>query len=188
MKLQTLIIRNFRGLKGDHNIIDFSKSNIIFLIGQNNVGKSSFLRGYEFFINAKQTATESDFYNYDTDIPIEIEGVFLKEQTDDAEVELVGKGKQAEPDWVNKWVDGDSLVKIKKRWKVKDEVGEKFTFSPTQDEWVKDGFGGMPSLFQKYSPTPICISAMETETTLEEKVNKLIQDEMLKKFARRLSG
>jgi putative ATP-dependent endonuclease of the OLD family len=47
---------------------------------------------------------------------------------------------------------------------------------------VKDGFGGMPSLFQKYSPTPICISAMETETTLEEKVNKLIQDEMLKKL------
>ena len=42
MKLQKLIIKNFRGLKGDKNIIDFSDSNIIFLIGQNNVGKSSY--------------------------------------------------------------------------------------------------------------------------------------------------
>ncbi|MBN8856572.1 MAG: hypothetical protein BGO55_24020 [Sphingobacteriales bacterium 50-39] len=182
MKLQKLIIKNFRGLKGESNTIDFSKSNIIFLIGQNNVGKSSFLRGYEFFVSAKQTASESDFYDHNKEIPIEIEGVFLKEQTDDAEADFVGKGKQSEPDWVNKWVDESNLVKIKKIWRAPDEVGEKYTFSPAQNEWMKDGFGGMPSLFQKYSPTPICISAMETESTLEEKVNKLIQDEMLKKL------
>jgi putative ATP-dependent endonuclease of the OLD family len=182
MKLQTLTIRNFRGLKGDHNAIDFSKSNIIFLIGQNNVGKSSFLRGYEFFINAKQLAAETDFYNYNTEIPIEIEGTFLKEQIDEEDADLVGKGKTAEPDWVNKWVDESGLVKIKKIWKMKGEGFEKYSFSPTQGEWMRDGFGGMASLFTKYSPTPITISAMETETTLEEKVNKLIQDEMLKKL------
>jgi len=182
MKLQKLIIKNFRGLKGDKNVIDFSKSNIIFLIGQNNTGKSSFLRAYEFFVNARQIAAISDFYNYDLGIPIEIEGFFLKEEGDNEDAELAGKGKQAEPDWVNKWVDGDSIVKIKKRWAKKDDAGEKFTFSPEQNEWVKDGFGGLPTLFQKYSPTPICISAMETEASLEEKVNKLIQDEMLKKL------
>jgi len=182
MKLQKLIIKNFRGLKGSQNVIDFSKSSIIFLIGQNNVGKSSFLRGYEFFVNAKQTAVLSDFYNYDESIPIEIEGVFLKEQADDEDEELKGKGKQAEPDWVNKWVDENNLVKIRKIWKTKDEIGEKYTYSPVKQEWVKDGFGGLPSLFQKYSPTPICIGAMETEATLEEKVNKLIQDEILKKL------
>ena len=42
MKLIKLIISNFRGLKGS-NVIDFTNSNIIFLIGQNNIGKSSFL-------------------------------------------------------------------------------------------------------------------------------------------------
>lgn len=42
MKLQKLIIKNFRGLKGE-NVINFENSNIIFLIGQNNVGKSTFL-------------------------------------------------------------------------------------------------------------------------------------------------
>ena len=43
MKLQKLIISNFRGLKGNKNIINFADSNIIFLIGQNNVGKSTSL-------------------------------------------------------------------------------------------------------------------------------------------------
>lgn len=182
MKLQKLIIKNFRGLKGDHNVIDFSQSNIIFLIGQNNVGKSSILRAYEFFVGSAQKASASDFFNYDTNIPIEIEGVFLKEQDDDQDAELIGKGKQAEPDWVNKWVDADSLIRISKIWKNKDEAAEKYTYSPVENSWVINGFGGLPTLFQKYAPTPISISAMETEGSLEEKVNKLIQDEILKKL------
>jgi len=182
MKLQKLIIKNFRGLGGEHNIIDFSKSNIILLIGQNNVGKSSFLRAYEFFVSSRQAATLSDFFNYNVDVPIEIEGIFLKEPNDEEDLELTGKGKQAEPEWVNKWVNADSLVRIKKIWQKKDEGSEKYTYSPITDDWVKDGFGGMPSLFQKYSPTPVCISAMETEESLEEKVNKLIQDDILKKL------
>ncbi len=182
MKLQKLIIKNFRGLKGNQNEIDFSNSNIIFLIGENNVGKSSFLRAYEFFVNSSQKASETDFFNYDQSNHIEIEGVFLKEEDDDADEELQGSGKNIEPDWVNKWVDSNKLVRVKKIWVQKDKEGEKYTFSPLNKEWVKNGFGGLPTLFQKYSPTPISISAMETETTLEEKVNKLIQDEMLKKL------
>ena len=38
------------------------RSDIIFLIGQNNTGKSTFLRAYEFFTNSKQKATLDDFY------------------------------------------------------------------------------------------------------------------------------
>jgi putative ATP-dependent endonuclease of OLD family len=182
MKLQKLIVKNFRGLKGNENVIDFSQSNIIFLIGKNNVGKSSFLKGYEFFINPKQIACKQDFYNYQINIPIEIEGVFLKENDDDNDIDLIGKGKQAEPDWVNKWVDDNSLIRIKKVWNKENEIAEKSTFSPSENGWVINGFGGLPTLFQKYAPTPISISAMETEVSLEEKVNKLIQDEMLKRL------
>lgn len=61
MKLQRITIKNFRGLKGDSNTIDFSNSNIIFLIGQNNVGKSTYLRAYEFFVNPAQSAEKEDF-------------------------------------------------------------------------------------------------------------------------------
>ncbi len=114
MKLQQLVIKNFRGLKGNNNILDFSKSNIIFLIGQNNAGKSSFLRAYEFYVNSNQAATITDFNNHDENIPIEIEGVFLKEEDDDDKEDFVGSGKKAEPDWVNNWVDENNLIRIKK--------------------------------------------------------------------------
>ncbi|KOS04819.1 hypothetical protein AM493_01240 [Flavobacterium akiainvivens] len=183
MKLQKLIIKNFRGLKGNNNVIDFSTSNIIFLIGQNNVGKSSFLRAYEFFVISTQKASLSDFYNYNLETPIEIEGVFLKDDNDDEDVNLsmAVKGKGTDPDWIKKWVDDTNHIRVKKIW-TRTDAADKYTYSPETNEWVLNGFGGMPSLFQKYSPTPIIIGAMETESSLEEKVNKLIQDEILKKL------
>lgn len=181
MKLCKLIISNFRGLKGDQNIIDFSNSNIIFLIGQNNVGKSTYLRAYEFFVSPKQNAKIDDFYNYDTSNPIIIEGWFLKEENDDSQEDFIGKGKTAEPNWVNKWVGDNGFIKIRKIW---NSVGlfTKETYSPIENEWKKNGFGGFESLFTKYSPEPIAINAMEDQNTLEEKVNKLIQDRYLKKI------
>ncbi len=180
MKLQKLIISNFRGLKGNENIIDFSKSDIIFLIGQNNVGKSTYLRAYEFFVTPKQKATKEDFYNYDSSNKIEIEGVFLKEEGDDELDDFVGSGRTRDPDWVDKWVNPEGLVRIRKTWS---NIGDKFakeTFSPNDNQWVENGFGGMDSLFTKYSPEPIAINAMETEETLTEKVNKLMQDRYLR--------
>lgn len=179
MKLQKLIISNFRGLKGDDNVIDFSQSNIIFLIGQNNVGKSSFLQAYEFFVKASQNALQSDFYDYKTDIPIIIEGVFLKDKDDEGDAELMKNGKKTDPEWMNKWVDDDNLIRVRKIWN-QPGIFDKETYSPIENEWVKDGFGGMATLFQTYAPTAIFISAMETESSLEEKVNKLINDEVLK--------
>jgi putative ATP-dependent endonuclease of the OLD family len=184
MKLLRLKVQNFRGLKGDNNIIDFERSNIILLIGKNNVGKSSFLCAYDFFVSAKQNASLSDFYNHNVNNPIEIEAVFLKETADEQDEDLKGKAKskQTEPDWIDKWVDENNLIRIKKVWKQKDEGFTKYTFSSKQNLWVEGGFGGMDTLLQRYAPTPVLISAMETETSLEEKVNKLIQDEFLKKL------
>jgi predicted ATP-dependent endonuclease of OLD family len=179
MKLAKLKIKNFRGLKGENNVIDFTNSNIIFLIGQNNVGKSTYLRAYEFFTNAKQNAVTEDFYNHSADNPIIIEGWFIKEDDDDNNSELKGKSKDA--DWLSKWVGTDGLIKIKKEWKTIGTSFEKFTFSPTDNDWLQNGFGGMDTLFTKHAPTPIAISAMEDQASLEEKVNKLIQDDFIKK-------
>lgn len=89
MKLVRFIITDFRGLKGSENIIDFQKSNILFLIGQNNVGKSTYLRAYEFFINPKQKASREDFYNYDTSNPIVMEGWFIKDDDDSTDKEFI---------------------------------------------------------------------------------------------------
>jgi AAA15 family ATPase/GTPase len=51
MKIISFGVNNFRGISGglENNTIEFNNSNTIFLLGQNNVGKSSFLKAYEFF-------------------------------------------------------------------------------------------------------------------------------------------
>lgn len=180
MKLQKLIISNFRGLKGENNIIDFANSDIIFLIGQNNVGKSTYLHAYEFFVNPKQVASNEDFYNYDSSNSIVMEGHFLKENDDENDADLSKKGKDTEPDWVSKWVDDNSIVRIKKTWKQGGSCFEKETYSPNDNDWVPNGFGGFDTLFSKYAPEPIFINAMEDEKSLQDKVNKLLQDKYLK--------
>lgn len=180
MKLLKLTIKNFRGLKGDQNIINFEGSDIIFLIGQNNVGKSTFLRAYEFFVSPKKIAQKEDFCEYNPDIPIEIYGEFLKEQDDDGKTDFIGSGRNAEPDWVANWVDGGGHIHIRKIWRHENGDFEKETFSPGENRWVPNGFGGIHTLFTKYAPQPIFINAMEDEKSLEEKVNKLMQDNYLK--------
>lgn len=182
MKLHKLIISNFRGLKGEQNIIEFSNSNIIFLIGQNNAGKSTYLRAYEFFTNSSQKAVLEDFNNHNTEIPIIIEGWFLKEPEDDEDIDLQRKGKTLEPKWVDKWVNSDNIVRVRKKWSSVNSSFEKETFSPSDGGWVVNGFGGLDTLFSKYTPTAIAINAMESSVTLDEKVNKLIQDDFIKKM------
>lgn len=176
MKLLKLTIKNFRGLKGVNNIINFEGSDIIFLIGQNNIGKSTFLKAYEFFVNPSKKALLEDFCDYNQEIPIEIEGEFQKEEEDDEQRDF----NRQEPDWVNSWVDADGHIKIRKTWRHVNQVFEKSTFSPSMGEWVPNGFGGMATLFTKYAPQPIFINAMEDEASLEEKVNKLMQENYLK--------
>ena len=180
MKLERIIIRNFRALKGEGNVIWFNKSSIIFLIGQNNTGKSSFLHAYDFFVKSRQKVFIKDFHNYDTNIPVEIEGWFTKEDTDGVDPDLAGPKKDADPEWVDKWVDENSIVKVKKLWA---EVGGSFkkqTYSPSESKWIDNGFGGFDTIFQKYTPTPIFINAIETEASLEKSVNDLINTRFLK--------
>ena len=177
MKLIKLIISNFRGLKGS-NVIDFTNSNIIFLIGQNNIGKSSFLRAYEFFIDPKQIAKTDDFNNYDYSTPIVIEGIFELDEEDSDDPDLKEK---KEPNWIEKWVDENGFVKVRKTWSKPDRTFAKETYSPRDASWIENGFGGLHTKLTKYTPTPIAINAMEDQASLEEKVNKLIQDDFIKK-------
>lgn len=177
MKLTKLIIKNFRGLKGENNVISFDDSNIIFLIGQNNVGKSSFLHAYCFFTNSKQKAQKEDFYNYDTEIPIEIIGEFEKEEADSENTDF-----SKDPDWMSKWVTSNNKIIIKKVWNSIEGAFKKYTFNPATNEFVVNGFGGLDTLFTKYAPTPIFINAIETEESLEKKVNEIIDKEYLKRI------
>ncbi|MFA0526031.1 AAA family ATPase, partial [Vibrio sp. 10N.222.52.C3] len=48
MKIKSLKVMSFRNINGKNNILDFNDSDIIFIFGQNNVGKSTFLHAYEY--------------------------------------------------------------------------------------------------------------------------------------------
>lgn len=181
MKLQKIKVCNFRGLRGEENIIDFSNSDIIFLLGQNNVGKSSFLRAYEFFIEPKQKASITDFYDHKVSNCIEIEAHFLIEVGDDSNTELTkGESGTSEPDWLkNNWADENNIVKVKKVWCAEGDF-KKYTWNPKNNNWDENGLGGLHQHLTKFAPTPIAINAMETEDSLEEKVNKIINEDFLK--------
>ena len=182
MKLQKLTIKDFRWLKWDKNVINFSTSDIIFLLGQNDVGKSSFLRAYEFFIEPKQKASLTDFYDYKISNNIEIEAEFLIEKEDEENKDLqpeLKKWESLEPNWLKNRANSDNIVKIKKVWD-KEDVFKKYTWSPSDNGRKENGFGWLHQNLSKFAPTPISINAMETEDSLEEKVNKLINDDFLK--------
>ncbi|PIP96611.1 MAG: hypothetical protein COW00_02895 [Bdellovibrio sp. CG12_big_fil_rev_8_21_14_0_65_39_13] len=177
MKLVELRIKNFRGLGGDENKIRFDDSNIIFLIGQNNVGKSSILYAYEYFVSAKKKALVSDFFKHDQSNKIIIEGDFLKEESDEEDSVF-----KKEKDWVNKWVqDGSGYITIKKEWDSADKEGTKYT-KDKSGEWVKNGFGGLETIFTKHAPSVVFIKAIETVESLEKSVNDIIDKEHIKKL------
>lgn len=179
MKLKKLIINNFKGLKGESNIIDFEKSDIIFLIGKNNTGKSTILKAYNFFVTSKQKATLSHFTDQDTCIPIEITAEFLVEEDDQGDMAL----KKNEPDWIKNWVDPiNGTIIIRKIWNEVDKEGNKQTYNPKEAAFVDGGFGGFDTLLTKYAPTAIPINAVSTPEELEKSINDIILTNHLKKL------
>lgn len=177
MKLVELRITNFRGLGGDKNSIKFSDSNIIFLIGQNNVGKSSFLDAYEYFVNPKQKAELTDFFKYSEANTICFEGDFEIEESDKTDKEL-----SKEPDWTSKWVQkSNGLITIKKECSKSGSEFQKST-KDVDGNWVLNGFGGFDTIFKKYAPEPIKINAIETIESLEKKINDIMEKEFIKKL------
>lgn len=173
MKLIKLKINNFRGLKGENNIIEFDGNDLIFLIGKNNIGKSTFLKSYQYISNSKQLAQIDDFYNRDESIPIEIEGFFKLEGLVDEET-LDSNG------WIEKWVDSEKILRVKKEWTQAGEKFKKYTYNPSSEEYELNGFGGMDTLFTSSIPQPIEIGAIETIESLEKQINDILKKENLK--------
>ena len=83
MKIISFGVNNFRGIAGGlkNNTIEFNNSNTIFLLGQNNVGKSSFLKAYDFFYKNSAPSVE-DIYRMNPDNIIEFELVLQLDDFD----------------------------------------------------------------------------------------------------------
>ena len=173
MKLLDISVKNFRSIKGDGITLSLKDSDIIFIFGQNNAGKSSLLSAYEYMVSPKKKAVLNDFLGFDASIPIEIKVTFIKEEGDNELFESKG---------FNKWVDGEGKLKFRKTFVSVGEEGKKETFDPCDDinDFVVNGFGGLEQHLTKHSPTPVRIPAFPTPADLTKFIKETVQKSVLK--------
>jgi predicted ATP-dependent endonuclease of OLD family len=179
MKIISFGVNNFRGLAGGlgYNTIEFNSSNTIFLLGQNNVGKSSFLKAYEFFYK-NSTPSLEDIYRMDPKNTIEFELVLQLDEFDFQKDSIANK-----KDGLKKWLNSDNLLKIRRVLKPKAgakisfEKTENYTWDYEQNIWVAKNYGGigLDTVFQAALPTPIFIKAMPTEAEGEAIINEILK-------------
>ncbi len=169
MRLISLTVENFRGIKGEVSVL-LKDSNIVFLIGPNNSGKSSFLEAYSAFVTSKRKAELKDFHGNRVAEPIILTGVFEEEESD--------KNAFSKKS-LDKWVDADGTLKLRKVWK-EEGYGEKETYCPKQQKFVPNGFGGFDSHLQRHAPTAIYIPAMPKQSELDGWLTGLLKNVTLK--------
>lgn len=187
MKIISFGINNFRGISGgiENNTIEFKNSNTIFLLGQNNVGKSSLLKAYEFFYK-NTTPSEDDIYRTDANNTIEFE-LLLK--LDDFDFRK--DGIKYKEEGIKKWLNEENLLRVRKE--IKPVEGKKTSFEKpvnltwdfNNEKWEDTNYGGigLDTVFQSVLPKPIFIKAMPTESEVDIIINQILKqkaDENLK--------
>jgi len=171
MKLLEITVKNFRSINGDNVTLSLEGSDIIFVFGQNNAGKSSLLSAYEYLVTPKQKAVLSDFVGFDEKKSIQILATFIKDDGDD---EIFAKKG------FDKWFDAENKIRFRKTWEKADEEGQKETFDPNTNDYVLNGFGGLEQHFTKQAPTPVRIPALPTQADLTKFIKETIQKSVLK--------
>lgn len=181
MKLVNLAVNNFRAITGglQSNQINFSGSNTIFIFGQNNVGKSTFLKAYDFLYNDK-SATIDDFHRKDGTQPIEFE---VQLEVDEIDLKYIEEKQEKKLQTFKSYLTNDAIISIRKVFSAKKENNgfkvegaSNFTKNPKNGQWEESAFGsiGLSTVFQALMPTPILIKAMPTEEEVEKVVNEIL--------------
>jgi len=184
MRLLSVGVNNYKGIQGDikNNTIQFDTSSAIFIFGQNNVGKSTFLHAYEAFYD--DNVNPEDFtYGSKNDIIIEL-ALKIIEKEDRERIDL-GTGNKFD-NLKNKYLKND-ILKLRKTWKYSE--GGKTSFNETyniQDKkWEDTGYGGvgLHPAFQALIMRPLFIQAMPTEPQVERIVNEVLREAATKKLS-----
>jgi putative ATP-dependent endonuclease of OLD family len=181
MRLIKFGVNNFRAICGglENNQINFDGSNTIFIFGQNNVGKSTFLAAYDFIFNDKKPAID-DFHRKGESQPIEFE---LELGVDDFDLAYIQEKQPKKIDSFKSYLNGSTSIRIKRTisltissGKPKVENAKDLTWNPTKSVWDESAFGsiGLIQVFQALMPTPILIKAMPTELEIEGVVNEIL--------------
>lgn len=169
-------VAGFRSIASSGVYLSFLDGDAIFVFGRNNAGKTSILKAYEFFWNAKSKPQRSDFYNFmlGDALDIEIELIFSVEDGEDRQKLVDGN--------LEKWISPDGFVRIKKVWSEVGGQGVKYTYEPRTDAFVKGGFGGFDTLVSHYAPTPVYIPPVATEDDLKKIVGDILKKHIAQKL------
>ncbi|EGR1582534.1 AAA family ATPase [Vibrio parahaemolyticus] len=181
MKLTSLLIKNFKGIKGEIEIII---DNIVVLIGPNNACKSTVLDAYQAYCSMGSPLSIDFFHNKDQKIPIEITGVFVDLTHED--VEALGQEWLLEDD-----PEYGRCAKFQVRWDTPDEKGAKYSFSNVTHAFKRGGAGGWDTLLQSRLPHPIRINPNDGYEALEKIVKELASksaEKLLKDDKGKLAG
>ncbi|WP_410502832.1 AAA family ATPase [Exiguobacterium acetylicum] len=172
MKLIKLLVTNFRGIGGDIDNpgiqVDFDNIDLVYLIGQNNTGKSTVLHAYEYFYTSSIKSKVNDFHNNDNSNPIIIEGWIQAETDEDRQhVAMVNS------------MDENGVGKFKKQWDNVDESYKKYTLNPTNGQWGLGGAGGFDTILQNACPEPIWLRGLDDVDIILANVQKLIKEKVI---------
>ena len=189
MRLIKFAVNNFRAITGglENNQINFDGSNTIFIFGQNNVGKSTFLAAYDFMFSNKPALID-DFYKREAGRQMEFE---LELGVDDIDLQYIQEKAPTKFEAFKRYLNINSTIKIKRtftftleRDKPKIEKAKDQTWNLLTEEWDDSAFGsvGLIQVFQALMPTPIVIKAMPTEEEVEIVVNKILASKATSKL------
>ncbi len=177
MKLVQFSVNNYRCVQGglEQNTVKFGDSNTIFIFGQNNVGKSSFLKAYKTYFDFVVNDDDFSFVEGEEQRQnIEMELWLLIDGSNDKE--LINEKSNGKYDSFSKYLE-DSILKVKRIWSdVK--TSKNFTWDPTTNDWVEKSYGGigLDSVFQSMLPKPLLIQAMPTESQVKSVVNEVLKE------------
>lgn len=112
MRIVYFAVNNFRGLTGglENNKIYFESSNTLFIFGQNNSGKSTFLQAYEFFYRDASPKAQ-DFFKQKIDKPIEFE---LEVGLEDLDFERIESNAPKQKDSYKQYLSESARIRLKK--------------------------------------------------------------------------
>lgn len=172
MKLVKLLISNFRSIGGDKEtpgvVIDLEDINIVFLVGQNNVGKSNVLAAYEYFVTSNIESKLSDFHKKVSTNEILIEGWIKAETTEDEKHQAM---KSMDPN--------TKIARFRKVWSVVGEKAKKLTYNYDTLSWEEGGAGGFDSILQNACPEPVWLKGLDSVNIIFENVQKMVKEKVL---------
>ena len=177
MKIVSFAVNNYRGISGglQQNRIDFEGVNTLFVFGQNNTGKSTFLRAYDLFYR-DETPANDDFHRKNPANTIEIQ---IEVELDDWDRKRIETAAPKAKESYKAYLIDERRIRLRSQWLLEGKTIKKksFTWSPASSDFVEVGYAsvGLHGVFQSCLPRPIKIKAMPNEDEAKAILNEILK-------------